>query len=63
MQEFVSDEVGLPISFYCHLEIPATASEKRKTATAISGEHHDVALAKAFLYLGNHELDFLPESG
>jgi len=59
VQEFVSDEVHRPIAFYCHLEIPATAKEKRKTATAISHEGHDTALAKAFLYLGNSALDFL----
>ena len=62
VQEFVSDELNKPILFYCHLEIPAHEKEPRRTATALSNEGHDTALAKAFLYLGNPALDFLPES-
>lgn len=59
IQEFVSDELFGPIAWYAHIEIPPQAGERRRTATAISHEGHDTALAKAFLYLGNEELNFL----
>ncbi len=59
VQEFVSDELHQPICFYAHVEIPAIDGTHRRTATALSHETHDTALAKAFLYLGNGELDFI----
>lgn len=62
IQEFVSDELSRPICFYAHLEIPPKDGTPRRTATALSNEGHDTALTKAFLYLSNSELDFLPES-
>lgn len=44
--------------WYCHVQ----NSEKTKSATAVSYQGPDNALAMAFLHFGNPELDFLPES-
>lgn len=59
IREYVSDEILRPITYYCHIEVPEGIYAKPGTATAISSESADSALAKAFLYIGNPSLDFL----
>lgn len=61
IKEFISTEPGLPSAFYCHVEIPGKAGEFSRSATSVSHEGADSALAKAFLYLGNPALDFLTD--
>lgn len=60
--EFTSDDPGRSVCYYAHLESPANGEKPRETATAVSNEGKDSALVKAFLYMANRELDFLPEN-
>lgn len=59
VKEYVSDHDHGPLVFYTHLQ--DGNGDPKKTATAVSTEHHDNALVMAFLAFLDPGMDFLDE--